>query len=79
MLGGHPVPHDKVRKRYRESIDLMSEACDVAHRAYIFDNSGSKHKLLVDVENAAGEVKVTLHTSRLSPWFVGTEFWRSFS
>lgn len=79
MLGGHPVPDDKVRKRYRESIDLMSEACDVAHRAYIFDNSGSEHKLLVDVENADDEVKVTLHTSRLSPWFVGTKFWRSFS
>ena len=79
MLGGHPVPDDKVRKRYRESIDLMTEACDVAHRAYIFDNSGSKHKLLVDVENLADEVKVTLHTSRLNPWFIETEFWRSFS
>lgn len=79
MLGGHPVPDDKVRKRYRESIDLMTEACDVAHRAYIFDNSGSEHKLLVDVENTADEVKLTLHTSRLSPWFVGTDFWQSFS
>lgn len=79
MQGGHPVPDDKVRKRYGESIELMSEACDVAHRAYIFDNSGSSHKLLVDVENSAEEVKVTLHTSRLSPWFVGTKFWQSFS
>jgi predicted ABC-type ATPase len=77
MLGGHPVPEDKVRKRYGESIDLMTEACDVAHRAYIFDNSGSKHKLLVDVENKADEVKVTLHASHLNPWFVETEFWLS--
>jgi predicted ABC-type ATPase len=79
MLGGHPVPDDKVRKRYRKSIALMTEACDVAHRAYIFDNSGSKHKLLVDVQNLADEVKLTLHTSRLNPWFVETKFWRSFS
>jgi predicted ABC-type ATPase len=79
MLGGHSVPDDKVRKRYMESIDLMTEACDVAHRAYIFDNSGSRHKLLVDVENVADEVKVTLHTSRLNPWFVATAFWQSFS
>jgi predicted ABC-type ATPase len=79
ILGGHPVPDDKVKKRYRESIDLMTEACDVAHRAYIFDNSGSSHKLLVDVENMADEVKVTLHTSRLNTWFVETVFWQSFS
>ena len=62
-----------------ESIDLMTEACEVAHRAYIFDNSGSRHKLLVDVENVADEVKVTLHASRLNPWFIKTKFWRSFS
>lgn len=79
MLGGHPVPADKVRKRYRESIDLMTEACYVAHRAYIFDNSGSRHKLLADVEERAGELRVTLHASRLNPWFVDTAFWRSFS
>lgn len=79
MLGGHPVPEVKVRKRYRESIDLMTEACGVAHRTYIFDNSGSKHKLLVDVEELADEVIIKLHASRLSPWFVDTELWRSFS
>jgi len=79
MLGGHPVPDGKVRKRYRESIDLMTEACDVAHRAYVFDNSGARHKLLVDVENTAGEATLTLHTSLLNPWFVATKFWQSFS
>ena len=60
-------------------IDLMTEACNVAHRAYIFDNSGSKHKLLADVEESAGEVTIKLHASRLNPWFVNTELWRSFS
>jgi predicted ABC-type ATPase len=79
MQGGHPVPDDKVKKRYRQSIDLMTEACYTAHRAYIFDNSGSKHKLLVEVQELANEVSITLHTSRLNPWFVETELWRSFS
>ena len=79
MQGGHPVPDDKVKKRYRESIDLMTEASSVAHRAYIFDNSGSKHKLLVEVKELADEVSITLHTSRLNPWFVETALWRSFS
>lgn len=32
MQGGHPVPEDKVRKRYGESIGLMTEACNAAHR-----------------------------------------------
>ncbi|MGQ0711996.1 MAG: zeta toxin family protein [Rhodoferax sp.] len=79
MQGGHPVPADKVRKRYRESIDLMTEACEVAHRAYIFDNSGSKHKLLVEVNELADKGSIMLRTSRLNPWFVNTELWRSFA
>jgi hypothetical protein len=57
----------------------MTEACNVAHRAYVFDNSGSKHKLLVEVEELAKEMSITLHTSRLNPWFVQTELWRSFA
>lgn len=36
---GHDVPEDKIRKRYVESLDLLSEAIKVSNRAYIFDNS----------------------------------------
>ena len=79
MQGGHPVPDDRVRKRYRESIDLMTEACYTAHRAYVFDNSGSRHKLLVEVEAMEKEVSVTLHASQLNPWFVQTALWQSFA
>ncbi len=79
MQGGHPVPADKVRKRYRESIDLMTEACEVAHRAYIFDNSGSRHKLLVEVDELAVKGAIKLRTSRLNPWFVKTALWQSFA
>lgn len=79
MQGGHPVPDDKVRKRYRESIDLMTEACYTAHRAYVFDNSGSRHKLLVEAEALDQEVSLTLHASQLNPWFVQTALWQSFA
>lgn len=79
MQGGHPVPADKIRKRYTESIALMTEACEVAHRAYIFDNSGARHKLLAEVEELEHEFAITLHTSRLNPWFVRTALWQSFS
>lgn len=74
--GGHPVPAKKVRERYVRSIDLMTEACGVAHRAYVFDNSGSRHKLLVQVVD--GE-RMETAAATLPRWFVETELWRSFS
>lgn len=76
MLGGHPVPDDKVRERYKKSIGLMTEACDVSHRAYIFDNSGDRHKLLVEVEEQAADVDITVHAGLLNPWFLETELWK---
>ena len=76
MLGGHPVPDDKVRERYKKSIGLMTEACDVSHRAYIFDNSGSKHKLLVEVQEQAADIDITVHAGLLNPWFLETELWK---
>ena len=57
----------------------MTEASSVAHRTYVFDNSGSKHKLLVEVKELSDEVSITMDTSRLNPWFVKTELWPSFS
>lgn len=76
LLGGHRVPEKKVRERYRKSIDLMTEACDASHRAYIFDNSGKGHKLLVEVEEQAEEVDITVHAGLLNPWFLETELWK---
>lgn len=79
LQGGHPVPEVKVRKRYRESIDLLAEACRAAHRTYIFDNSGSRHKLLAEMEELEDEVSIKVHASLLNPWFIKTALWRSFS
>lgn len=76
LQGGHPVPDDKVIDRYHKSIALMTEACEVAHRAYIFDNSGSKHKLLAEVTDFDS---IRLESSVINPWLLGTELWRSFS
>ena len=74
--GGHPVPAKKVRERYVRSIRLMTEACGVAHRAYVFDNSGSKHKLLVQVVDGHS---MELDAATLPRWFIETELWRSFN
>ena len=76
LQGGHPVPDDKVIDRYHKSIDLMTAACEVAHRAYIFDNSGARHKLLAEVTDFD---TIRLETSVINPWLLGTALWRSFS
>ena len=70
------VDDSKVIERYRKSIDLMTRACELAHRAYIFDNSGSKHKLLAEVTDFES---IRLASSRLSPWFLETRLWKLFS
>jgi predicted ABC-type ATPase len=74
--GGHPVPAKKVRERYGRSIGLMTEACGVAHRAYVFDNSGSRHKLLVQIVDGK---QMEIEAATLPRWFLETELWRSFS
>jgi predicted ABC-type ATPase len=74
--GGHPVPAKKVRERYAKSIGLMTEACGVAHRAYVFDNSGSKHKLLVQVVDGD---EMAVEVATLPRWFVETDLWHSFA
>lgn len=76
LQGGHPVPDDKVIDRYHKSIALMTEACEIAHRAFIFDNSGSKHKLLAAVTDFES---VELKSSVMSPWFIETKLWKIFS
>jgi predicted ABC-type ATPase len=74
--GGHPVPARKIRERYVRSIGLMTEACASAHRAYVFDNSGSMHKLLVQV--IEGD-EMEIEAATLPRWFIETQLWRSFN
>jgi predicted ABC-type ATPase len=40
--GGHSVPEDKVRQRYRRLWELIAQARQIAHRARFYDNSRSK-------------------------------------
>lgn len=74
--GGHPVPAKKIRERYARSIALMTEACGVAHRAFVFDNSGSRHKLLARVVDGQ---QMAIEAATLPRWFLETELWRSFN
>lgn len=73
--GGHDVPETLVRSRYDRSIALLDAACNAADRAYVFDNSGSEHRLLVEVTNG---VELTVRASTLPGWFTQTTLWQSF-
>jgi predicted ABC-type ATPase len=65
-MGGHSVPEDKIVSRYRRSIDLLSEAIQYTHRAYIFDNSTHEHIWLAEITN--GE-SLEMKTDLVPAWF----------
>lgn len=74
--GGHDVPEPLIRSRYERSIGLLDDACAVAHRAYIFDNSGDAHQCIAEVCEGT---ELTVNVESLPAWFTGTTLWRSFS
>lgn len=73
--GGHDVPEDRVRKRYRRSIDLLDDACAASNRAYVFDNSGEAHELLAEI--VEGD-ELRIRATQLPAWFTATSLWQSF-
>ena len=48
--GGHPVPRDKIYSRYHRSLGHLFTMCRQVDRAYLFDNSGSRHVLVAEVD-----------------------------
>lgn len=49
--GGHPVPEEKIRERYQRSLELLAAAVKASNRAFLFDNSGERAELLMEVTN----------------------------
>ncbi|SFD32550.1 Zeta toxin [Paracidovorax konjaci] len=73
--GGHDVPENKILERYQRSIALLNDACTAANRAYVFDNSGSEHQWIAEIQEGN---ELTVHASALPAWFTGTTLWQSF-
>ncbi len=61
MNGGHDVPEEDQRRRYPRSMANFRKAFELADEAIVFDNSSSKHQLLV----VKGRDGITIH--RLLP------------
>jgi predicted ABC-type ATPase len=64
--GGHPVPEDKIRKRYDGSLTLLIEAIEHSNRAFIFDNSGEKPEFIAEVTN--GDT-IEMKIDEMPHWF----------
>jgi predicted ABC-type ATPase len=69
-LGGHPVPEDRIEKRYYRSLDLLMQAIRYTNRAYIFDNSGDnkdgKHTWVAEITD--GKL-LDLKPDQIPAWF----------
>jgi predicted ABC-type ATPase len=65
-LGGHPVPIEKIRSRYKKTLELLSDAVKLADRAFIFDNSEQSQTILL-AEKDDGQLKIFV--SEVPKWF----------
>lgn len=73
-LGGHSVPEDKIVSRYNRSLDLLSQAVQATHRAYIFDNSTHEHIWLAEITNGQ---TLEMKTDLMPAWFKQS-LWNKF-
>ncbi len=64
--GGHPVPEDKIVTRYHRSLELLMQAVQSTHRAYIFDNSTHEHIWLAEITNGKS---LEMKTDQMPAWF----------
>lgn len=63
--GGHPVPEDKIIKRYYQSLKLLKSAVKNTYRTFIFDNSQKEAQLILEVFQGS---KVTYKSNSIPEW-----------
>jgi len=64
--GGHNVDEDKIQSRYFKTLENLSDAIKLVHRAYLFDNSGKNFTLLAEVYQGKA---FKIHAENLPYWF----------
>lgn len=68
MSGGHSVPEEKIRSRYKRSLDLLLDAIKNSDRAFIFDNSADGMDRVWIAEINGGH-NLELKTDLTPAWF----------
>lgn len=66
-LGGHDVPEDKIKQRYKRCMDLLFDAVILSDKVYFFDNSYSTPKMFALVEN--GQLQFDKDIKFMPGWF----------
>jgi predicted ABC-type ATPase len=66
--GGHPVPENKIAKRYFASLDLLIQAIRHSNRTYVFDNSGEGQERTWLAEITDGK-ELVMRTAQMPAWF----------
>lgn len=64
--GGHDVPLDAIARRFPASLANLAPALALADRAYLFDNSEERRRLVLKYEGGA----VTWRADRLPSWLL---------
>ena len=64
-LGGHPVAVKKIESRYYNSLKNLKSAVQNTYRTFIFDNSGSKPNLILEVFKGD---EVTFYNNEIPHW-----------
>lgn len=67
--GGHYVSPSDITRRYERSISNLLKALDIADKVYIFDNSGTRQKLVYRIKNKV----IVRQSSDLPSWIKNTE------
>lgn len=65
IKGGHNVTSDKIYSRYLASLSLLSKAIKLADRVYLFDNSGKKQELILEIYKSEA---FKVHSNKIPYW-----------
>ena len=65
LNGGHQVPEHKIEERYYRSLELLQPAIKETYRTFVFDNSGNKARLILDIYK--GNI-VTYRSKSIPKW-----------
>lgn len=67
--GGHPVPEEKILKRYKRSLSHLYEMSLLCDRVYYFDNSYEQELFAEKSENNLLKIKVDKYNNLQPVWF----------
>ena len=65
--GGHSVPENKIKKRYKKSLDLLYTGAKNSDKAFLVDSTELPIRLIAEVTN--GEVNVNQSTT-IPNWYI---------